>query len=318
MGTHSGTFHCDEALAVYMLRQTSTYKDSPVKRTRDPAILETCDIVVDVGGVYDESKQRFDHHQRGFTEVLGHGFNTKLSSAGLVYKHFGKELISLKTQLPVDHPNVHTLWLKLYENFIESIDGIDNGIDAYTGTRNYKIRTDLSSRVSRCNPSWREPSDAASMDARFEKASGLTGEEFSAQLSGYADDWLPAREIVIKSIEKSKKIDPTGRIVVFDQFVPWKEHVMTYEEENNLGKQFLYGLFQDDSSKQWRVTCVPQSHDGFANRKPLPEAWRGFRDEELSKISDIPGCVFVHIAGFTGGNRTYEGALAMAKYAAES
>jgi len=62
--------------------------DSPLalKRSRDPAILETCDIVVDVGGVYDDSKQRFDHHQRGFTEVFGHGFDTKLSSAGLVYK----------------------------------------------------------------------------------------------------------------------------------------------------------------------------------------------------------------------------------------
>jgi uncharacterized UPF0160 family protein len=57
-----------------------------VKRTRDPAILQTCDIVVDVGAVYDESKQLFDHHQRGFEEVFGYGFVTKLSSAGLVYK----------------------------------------------------------------------------------------------------------------------------------------------------------------------------------------------------------------------------------------
>lgn len=57
-----------------------------LKRSRDPAILDTCDIVVDVGAIYDESKQRFDHHQRGFTEVFGHGFETKLSSAGLVYK----------------------------------------------------------------------------------------------------------------------------------------------------------------------------------------------------------------------------------------
>jgi uncharacterized UPF0160 family protein len=42
--------------------------------------------VVDVGAVYDETKQRFDHHQRGFEEVFGHGFTTKLSSAGLIYK----------------------------------------------------------------------------------------------------------------------------------------------------------------------------------------------------------------------------------------
>ena len=59
---------------------------SAVKRSRDPTVLGACDIVVDVGGVYDESKNLFDHHQRGFTEVFGHGFKTKLSSAGLVYK----------------------------------------------------------------------------------------------------------------------------------------------------------------------------------------------------------------------------------------
>lgn len=57
-----------------------------VRRSRDPKILDSCDIVVDVGGVYDEGLQRFDHHQREFNGVFGHGFATKLSSAGLVYK----------------------------------------------------------------------------------------------------------------------------------------------------------------------------------------------------------------------------------------
>jgi hypothetical protein len=87
---------------------------------------------VDVGAVYDESKQRFDHHQRGFEEVFGHGFTTKLSSAGLVYKlacsrpcrpssvddpfirHFGREVISKQLQLSLDDPKVESLWLKLY------------------------------------------------------------------------------------------------------------------------------------------------------------------------------------------------------------
>lgn len=42
--------------------------------------------MLDVGGVYDPENDRYDHHQKGFEEVFGHGFNTKLSSAGLVYK----------------------------------------------------------------------------------------------------------------------------------------------------------------------------------------------------------------------------------------
>ena len=49
-------------------------------------MLETLDAVLDVGGVYDPSRERYDHHQKGFEEVFGHGFTTKLSSAGLIYK----------------------------------------------------------------------------------------------------------------------------------------------------------------------------------------------------------------------------------------
>lgn len=48
--------------------------------------MEGLDAVLDVGGVYDPSRDRYDHHQKGFEEVFGHGFKTKLSSAGLVYK----------------------------------------------------------------------------------------------------------------------------------------------------------------------------------------------------------------------------------------
>ena len=45
----------------------------------------------------------------------------------------------------------------------------------------------------------------------------------------------------------------------------------------------------------------------------FPKEWRGRRNEELSQISGIPGCIYVHDFGYIGGNHTYEGALAMAK-----
>ena len=51
----------------------------------------------------------------------------------------------------------------------------------------------------------------------------------------------------------------------------------------------------------------------FIFRLSLLEEWRGVRDAELSEKSGIPGCIFVHAAGFIGGNATYEGALEMAK-----
>ena len=64
IGTHDGKFHCDEVLACYMLRSLPEYRDAEIKRSRDPSVLEQCDIVVDVGGVYDPSIHRYDHHQK--------------------------------------------------------------------------------------------------------------------------------------------------------------------------------------------------------------------------------------------------------------
>ena len=62
---------------------------------------------------------------------------------------------------------------------------------------------------------------------------------------------------------------------------------------------------------------MPVSSDSFENRKALPAEWRGLRDDELSKVSGIDGCVFVHASGFIGGNKSYEGALQMAQKALE-
>jgi len=60
------------------------------------------DIVVDVGAEYDPARQRYDHHQREFTTTFDDKHTvTKLSSAGLVYKHFGKEVLASIVGAPV-------------------------------------------------------------------------------------------------------------------------------------------------------------------------------------------------------------------------
>ena len=41
------------------------------------------------------------------------------------------------------------------------------------------------------------------------------------------------------------------------------------------------------------------------------------RDAALDEVTGIEGGVFVHAAGFIGGNKTFEGALAMAVKALE-
>lgn len=63
IGTHNGVFHCDEILAVTMLRQLPEYKNAELVRSRDAAALNECDIVVDVGSEFDPERHRYDHHQ---------------------------------------------------------------------------------------------------------------------------------------------------------------------------------------------------------------------------------------------------------------
>lgn len=73
-----------------------------------------------------------------------------------------------------------------------------------------------------------------------------------------------------------------------------------------------------DSSGSFRVRAVSITSESFVSRKALPSSWRGLRDEELSMLTGVSGCVFVHATGFIGGNKTMEGAIQMAKIALES
>ena len=129
IGTHNRHFHADEALAVYLLRLLPTYTPSNLLRTRDPSLLATCHTVVDVGGEYDPSANRFDHHQRTFDTTFPQR-PTKLSSAGMIYLHFGRSIVALRTRLKEDSAEVDLLWRKLYEEFVEALDANDNVISA--------------------------------------------------------------------------------------------------------------------------------------------------------------------------------------------
>lgn len=339
IGTHNGHFHADEALAVHMLRtHISRYHNATLIRTRDPAVLATCDTVVDVGGEYDAARNRFDHHQRGFATTFP-GRETKLSSAGLVYMHFGKDIIANKRGgakgegSESDFSTVELIYNKIYQSFVEAVDANDNGISPYDpaaveAAGLQKKFSDggftLGAMVARLNPNWNDPSPSdpveaqAAEDARFVAASQRIGEEFDRSLEYYATSWLTARAVVDKAFGERTQYDAQGRIMVFSgQSCPWKDHLYMLEEEAQESGKVLYVLYPEKPTPdaKWRIQTVPGTKDSFESRKALPKEWRGFRDEELDKVSGVPGCVFVHAAGFIGGNKTFEGALELAKKA---
>ena len=342
IGTHNGHFHADEALAVYLLRLLPQFQHSTLIRTRDPELLKTCDIVVDVGGVHDHGIFRYDHHQREFSTTFP-GKQTKLSSAGLVWVHYGKAIVSQVTGLEQGSDDCELLYQKLYADFIEAFDANDNGISVYDpkelkqagiekkfSDKGYSI----ASVVNRYNyapaPMQMDKANGADEkhpqneeDARFLRASTFVGEQFTLELSDRFTSWLPARALVAKAFASRHQHDSAGRILVIPQTAdggaPWADHLYNLEKESACEGDVLYVLFAEngDPGSKWRIRAVSVSSDSFENRKGLPEAWRGVRDEELAGVAGIAGCVFVHASGFIGGNERFGGALEMARMAVE-
>ncbi|XP_017779279.1 PREDICTED: UPF0160 protein [Nicrophorus vespilloides] len=320
IGTHNGVFHCDEALACFMLKQLPEYADAEIKRTRDQAILDACDIVVDVGAVYDHEKKRYDHHQRSFNQTLStvlpdvaKNKHIKLSSAGLVYAHYGKDVISTimeKKDHALSTDVIDVIFIALYDGLIEELDALDNGVPMYGGEPKYRINTHLGARVSKLNPSWNSTVKNDS-DNLFYKAMELAGAEFTDKLVELVTVWWPARFIVKNAIKTRLITHESGAVIQLSDPCPWKEHLLQLEEELGMSNQIKFVIYPD-SNGSWRVQGIPVQPDSFICRVFLHKDWMGLRDKQLSEVSNIPGCIFCHGNGFIGGNATKEGALLMA------
>ncbi|KAL6257501.1 hypothetical protein P5V15_011071 [Pogonomyrmex californicus] len=320
IGTHDGPFHCDEVLACALLKLLPEYKNASIIRSRNQNILNTCDIVVDVGGEYDPSRHRYDHHMREFKESMstimkkpGYDWTIKLSSAGLIYCHYGHEILRSVLLDVTEDKVIDEIFKHVYDTLIKEIDGIDNGVPMYDAEPLYRIVTDLSARVGRLNPQWN--SHDVDVEERFEKAMALVLEEFLEFVRYTKNVWLPAKDIVRRAVESRFEVDPSGEIIVLSQVAPWKEHLFQLEKEMNISPSIKYTIFENPDS--YRVQCMPEAPGSFVCRMFLPEAWGGLRDSILVEACGIEGATFVHSVRFIGGNKTKDGALAMARKALE-
>lgn len=214
--THNGTFHCDEVLACWMLKQI--HPALLIVRSRKKEDIEECDFVVDVGSKFDHSEQRYDHHHRDFKESMQtltelenmKRFTTKLSSAGLIYLYYGVEVLKVLIDgVKKDEPSteaitddiINLLYEIIYENFIEEIDAVDNGIAQTDEDPRYLIKSTISQRVAAMNPEWNESNTAEEQMRRFNAAMEMVGAEMTAKVRKLVVSWLPARNHVHYAIE---------------------------------------------------------------------------------------------------------------------
>ena len=153
IATHDGKFHADDVFAVAALLLLE--KGASVVRTRNEAKLAEADIVVDVGGVSDIDRNRFDHHQ-----MLGAGVRENgipYAAFGLVWKKFGNEL-SGNEEVAAQVDTV----------LVAPIDANDNGINLSTPKSAGPSPYDISDAIRSFVPTWQE--DQNTVATAFDQA----------------------------------------------------------------------------------------------------------------------------------------------------
>lgn len=305
IAVHSGKFHADDVLSVFLLKSLPQFKDHEVIRTRDPSAIEECEIVCDVGGVYDPEKKRFDHHQLGFFKTFPNR-KVPLSSCGLVYLHYGEEVIrQILKENNLDAGNhMKFIYEEMYNRFVQEIDAIDNGFSQVEGMEpKYTITSDISHRIDYLNIQKEE------CTAEFNQALKIVGEEFTAILIRLCECDVPAADVTQKAYDSRFDIDPSGHIMVLSEFCDPRPHLKYIEKQDQL---LVYFYLRQDGNLPWRIQTV-EYPGSFKPRVRLP--YGGLMEEELSKACGIPGGKFCHKTGFLGVFYTYEGALEFARLA---
>lgn len=215
-----------------------------------------------------------------------------------------------KVNVELTPKQLTSVFIKIYQSFIQEIDGIDNGVPQFDGEPHYRINTHLSSRVKNFNPGWMDEKSADEIDELFQQAMVYVGKEFQDKVEYFGSAWLPARKIVEQAVNDRFTLHESGEIMELGRFCPWQEHLREIEKDVG-GVEIKYVLFNGGSS-DFRVQCVPVKEGSFVCRKFLHKKWFGIRDDELEKVSGIEGIKFCHATGFIGGHKTRDGSLQMA------
>jgi uncharacterized UPF0160 family protein len=334
IGTHSEVFHCDEVHGVMMLQNfTKEFKNGKIIRSRNSDVLKTADIVIDVGGEYDPSKNLFDHHQRGFEEYYDpeNGFGkVKLSASGLVFKHFGPEIVTnaleyifdeeksldLKFKRNLNETQIKELCYLLYEKYFEHLDADDNGQNAYPKNISPLYRnnaTSISHRIGRLNTPWWETATSEKQDQMFLEALKVAKEEFLDKVKFIYMKEILCRDYIKEFLGKRKEVHPSGKILLLEKHFAWKEALLKEEKEMGIEGEILFVIYKNITGESYRVSTVPVSPGSFEFRLGLHSDWRGKMQNELQETSGIADMVFCHHSGFIGGAVSYESSLKMAE-----
>ena len=265
--THDERFHADDVFATALM-QIVFGEEAEIKRSRDSVDIENADIVYDVGGIYDDSKNRFDHHQKGGSGERENGI--PYAAFGLVWKKWGEKLCGSKHASDI-----------VDNRLIQVIDARDNGFSTHEKKHEEYTSYSIDTMVKTFLPSWKEEAD---YDERFFKAVDFVRPilEREIELARHKVEAIPL-------VEKAYSDAKDKRVIVLDRFIPWGEVLNMYEEPAFvIAPHLLTG--------KWNMIAVQE--EGFVNRIDPPMEWRGLYDEDLQKVTGVSDAVFCHRSGF--------------------
>jgi uncharacterized UPF0160 family protein len=290
--THSGKYHSDDVFAVATLELAFPAEELNIIRTRLPDVIAIGDIVVDVGGVYDEETFRFDHHQIGGAGKRDNGI--PYASFGLVWKKFGEQITGSKDAT-----------LLIDAKLVQPIDAGDNGVETCvpneSGVAPYTIQTALNAFRS----TWKED---IKNDEVFIGMVALAKRILSREVE-IANSYLEASEVVRTVYDSSERKD----LLIFG-----KDHHFGREVVNDVLSTYpgpMYAVLYGTDQDSWQVVAINKNPMTMEIRRALPKTWRGKRDSELAEASGIADAIFCHSSGFMAKAKSLEGTIALAEKA---
>lgn len=277
-GTHDGSFHADEVTACALLLLFNLIDENKIIRTRDVHVLNQCEYVCDVGGVYNPQLKLFDHHQADYQGPL--------SSAGMVLKYlFSNQLLK---ENEYDFFN-HTL--------VMGVDAHDNGKDPLVpGFCSFShVISNFMPINYDCTPE--------EQNHAFHEALKFT----YAHLKRMWDRFKytqSCREVVSACMAKYRDC------LIFEQSLPWLDIFFELEGEDHPA---LFVIMP--SGNHWKLRGIPPTfQERMKVRLPLPKEWSGLLEEDLKRVSGIPGAIFCHKGRFISVWETREDALKALEY----
>lgn len=261
-GTHDGSFHADEVSACALLLVLDLIDRDKIYRTRDPKVLAKCEYVCDVGGFYDPSIKRFDHHQVDY--------QGELASAGMILLYL-KE----KEFIPKD------FYQFLNRILIQGVDAHDNGVELCK-----QGASSFSDVISNFLPIDYNSSGKERFHAFLEAV------EFAySHMKRLRNRFLYTKECKDKVKAAMEKND---LYLEFSEPIPW---IDSFFEMGGDHHRALFIIMP--TGDHWKLRGIPpNSKNRMKVRLPLPEKWAGLRDQELAKVTNIEGSIFCHKGQF--------------------